>query len=67
MYPTSTIDQAVTALKFRIPDRSPYDYHIQPGSSAIGKATTPSSVTVDFDNQPRPANASDQGADQYTP
>lgn len=67
-YPTSTIAQTmVTAFRFRSPDNSPYDYHIQSSSSAIGKATTRSSITVDFDNQPRPTSASDQGADQYTP
>lgn len=66
-YPTSAVDPSVTTLKFQSPDSSPYDYHIQSGSSAIGKASTSSSITVDFDNQSRPKNASDQGADQYTP
>jgi hypothetical protein len=66
-YLTSTTGQSLTALKFRSPDNNPYDYHILPGSSAIGGATTPSLINIDFDNDPRPQNASDQGADQYKP
>jgi len=66
-YPSSTLASAVTGFNFKTSEASPYDYHIQSGSSVIGKATTPSTVTVDFDNQPRPANAGDQGADQYKP
>jgi hypothetical protein len=66
-YPASTTAQTVTGLNFKASESSPYDYHILAGSSVIGKATTPSTVTVDFDNQPRPANAGDQGADQYKP
>jgi hypothetical protein len=66
-YPTSTVAQTVTGLNFKTSETSPYDYHLLVGSSVIGKATTPSAVTVDFDNQPRPANAGDQGADQYKP
>ena len=66
-YPTSTISPTVTALKFSSPDNSPYNYHISAGSSAIGQATTASAVTVDFDDDPRPKNAGDQGADQYKP
>lgn len=66
-YPTSTVAPAVTGLNFKASESSPYDYHIQAGSSVIGKATIPSTVTVDFDNQPRTPNASDPGADQYKP
>lgn len=67
MYPTSATVTAVTGLNFKASENKPYDYHIQSGSSAIGKATTPSSITIDFDNQPRPPNTSDQGADEYKP
>ncbi|TMQ06364.1 MAG: right-handed parallel beta-helix repeat-containing protein [Deltaproteobacteria bacterium] len=66
-YPTSTVSPTVTALKFSSPDTALYNYHITAGSSAINQATTPSTITVDFDNDPRPKSASDQGADQYKP
>jgi len=64
-YPTSTIATAVPMLQFVAPDADPPNYHIQTGSVAIGLATTPTTVVVDFDGQPRPgATANDQGADE---
>jgi hypothetical protein len=57
----STLD----ALKLVNSSNEPYDYHLQAGSSAIGAATTASLVTTDFEGDPRPDGAKDQGADQY--
>jgi hypothetical protein len=64
-YSTSRIVTEVSGLNFVSPDHPPYDYHIQRGSSAIDQATTPSTLAVDFDGDPRPqGDARDQGADE---
>jgi hypothetical protein len=62
---TSKIASTVSGLNFVSPDVAPHDYHIQQGSSAIDQATTPSTLAVDIDGDPRPqGNARDQGADE---
>jgi hypothetical protein len=65
VHATSKTASTVSGLNFVSSDSAPYDYHIQPGSSAIDQATTPSTLAVDFDGDPRPqGNARDQGADE---
>jgi len=64
-YPTSTIAPTISDLSFVSPDATPYDYHIMPGSMAVDRATTQSTVSVDVDGDRRPqGNAPDQGADE---
>jgi hypothetical protein len=51
--------------KFVAPGNSSYDYRIGYGSAAINQATG-STVTTDFENQPRPVGSvADLGADEY--
>lgn len=64
-YPTSSVISDVSGLMFASPDFTPYDYHLGSTSSAIDHATTPSTITVDFDGDVRPdGSAPDQGADE---
>lgn len=62
---TTTTGATLDTLKFINSSNEPYDYHLMAGSSAIGAATTVSTVTTDFEGDPRPDGAKDQGADQY--
>ena len=64
---TSTVAQTVSGLNFMSSDATPYNYHLQLGSSAIDQATTPliPEIGIDFDGDLRPmGSASDQGADE---
>jgi hypothetical protein len=64
-YPTSAIATTVNALQFVSADNTPFDYHLMAGSTAIDQATTPTTVTNDFDGDTRPQGpAPDQGADE---
>jgi len=66
IYPTSAITPSLAELMF-VSLVDPRDFHLQSGSSAIGAATTPTTVTTDIDGDPRTAEINDQGADQRTP
>ena len=62
---TSKIQNDVAGLNFESPDMMPYSYKLSEGSSAIDQATTPSTVVVDHDGDPRPQGAQkDIGADE---
>jgi hypothetical protein len=64
-YPTSAISPSVSGLNFVSPDNAPHNYRIMRGSIAIDQATTPSTLSVDVDGDPRPQGAArDQGADE---
>jgi hypothetical protein len=63
-FPGSIILDDASSLLFVSPDSPPYDYHLMAGSYAIDQGTV-STITVDFDGQPRPAGAAnDVGADE---
>jgi len=55
-------------LKFVSPDVEPFDYHLTPGSSALGKATAQTfqagQKDEDFDGEERPTDQRDLGADE---
>lgn len=58
------IDDDIAPLKFKSPDAAPYDYHIQPGSTAVDFGGT-STIKIDMDGEARPAGAAnDIGADE---
>jgi hypothetical protein len=62
---TSTIASNVIGAYFVSPNSVPHNYHLKRGSTAIDQATTPSTLAVDIDGDPRPqGNARDQGADE---
>lgn len=67
-YSASTVQDDTTGLVFVNSSMSPYDYHLQAGStSAIDMATAASNIDTDADGQPRPApagGAKDRGADE---
>ena len=64
-YPTSKIQSDLAGLLFEESETSPFDYHVQAGSSVIDQATTSSAVLVDVDGDGRPAGAQkDIGADE---
>jgi hypothetical protein len=65
-FPTSIVSASIVDLMFVSPV-DPRDYHLMAGSTAIGMATTATTVTTDFDGDPRKATGNDQGADQYKP
>jgi hypothetical protein len=67
-FPNSIIaDSDIAPLAFVSPDSPPYDYRIGAGSIAIDAATI-STITHDFDGDPRPSGAGfDVGADEYVP
>lgn len=64
-YPNSIVEPTnIGALQFVRPDGAPYDYHLQPGSSAIDAAGA-STIDHDFDGDARPKGAGrDVGADE---
>jgi len=63
MYPTSAVNTPLADLMF-VSLVDPRDYHLKSGSVAIGAAITPTTLTTDFDGDPRTAAVNDQGADQ---
>jgi hypothetical protein len=64
-FPNSiVIDANIAPLMFVSPDAEPFDYHLQAGSMAIDAATI-TTVTHDFDGDPRPSNEADVGADEF--
>ena len=65
IYPGSMlIDTDITALKLKMPDAPPYDFHLLPGSNAIDVGVQ-SSIKTDLDGESRPfGGANDVGADE---
>ncbi len=63
-FPSSVLaDSAISPLMFVSPEVAPFDYHIKPGSIAIGAATV-TTIDHDFDGQVRPSSGADVGADE---
>ena len=50
----------------RFVDRSQGDYHLTDNSPAIDAGTGDGAPVVDFEGDPRPAEAVDMGADEFT-
>ncbi len=67
-YPSSKIQADLSGLLFVSADASPFDYHLQVGSSLIDQAVTMSDIDIDIDGDARPTgSASDIGADEFVP
>jgi len=68
-YPTSLIQADVAEIAFVDPDApAPFVYKLKPTSTAIDRATTSVSVTVDNEGDARPLGVEkDIGADEYKP
>jgi hypothetical protein len=62
-----SVDNDISAVHFKNPDASPFDYHLTSGSLAIDAATL-STIEHDFDGDARPNGAGrDVGADEFVP
>jgi hypothetical protein len=64
---TSKVQDDITDLNFASPEVAPLSFRLTAGSSAIDQPTTASDIGVDFEGDPRPAGATDVGADELTP
>jgi hypothetical protein len=67
-YPSSRIQNDLSALNFASPDNAPFSYKLMMGSSAIDQATTASEIDIDHDGDARPqGQEKDIGADEHRP